>query len=324
MADRILREKVNGGLAGTEGVSGEDAVYDVEIDFDNVQESLTVAGTDVLLAWVDGELAKVAVSEVGGDTLPQPLGAADTPTFAGVRVDTGSLGIGTDTPTDKVHILTASGTAPRVRTQQTGWRSWSFGNVASSANFSIQDETGSTARLTIDTNGVVSIAGLSVTASKTTIGTTGTASASATGAGALDIRGVLDVQGAAHGMPRLIQSEKLGTTAMSMETVTIGRGFPVMRAGSITGLALAYDVTANTDGELEAVVAVMRAGALQDTWLIGTPLPSTVDDDLSFVETQGRGVVTFAAGDVIVVEITESNGSVTLRDVRAMVDVVFD
>ncbi len=101
MADRILREKVNGGLAGTEGVSGEDAVYDVEIDFDNVQESLTVAETDVLLAWVDGALAKVAVSKV----LPQPLGATDTPTFAGVRVDTGSIGIGTDAPAQVLDVI---------------------------------------------------------------------------------------------------------------------------------------------------------------------------------------------------------------------------
>ena len=291
-------------------------------------------------------LDKATVDKIA---LASDLTTTSVPVFAGLRLTTGSLGIGTVAPAVDLDVSGSirstnfsyfgDGTNYRAiildarvggnfltdATRRIG--EISNANIGGTNRFVVRSlnafdlilGNASNQGITILANGNVGIAG-----GKTTIGTTGSASASATAAGSLDVRGVLDVQGAAHGIPRLIQSEKLGTTAMSMETVTIGRGFPVIRAGSITGLALAYDVTANTDGELEAVVAVMRAGAVQDSWLIGTPLPSTVDDDLSFAVSNGRGVVTFAAGDVIVVEIIESNGSVTLRDVRATVEVVFN
>ena len=291
-------------------------------------------------------LDKATVDKIA---LASDLTTTSVPVFAGLRLTTGSLGIGTVAPAVDLDVSGSirstnfsyfgDGTNYRAiildarvggnfltdATRRIGEVSNAFIDganrfvVKSLNSYSLYLVNASNAGIRIGSSGA-----MSATGGLLTVGSTGSPSASATGAGSVDIRGVLDVQGAAHGIPRLIQSERLGNTSMSMETVTIGRGHPVMRAGSITGLALAYDVTANTDGELEAVVNVMRAGSVQDSWLLATPLPSTVDDDLSFALTNGRGVVAFAAGDVIVVELVETNGSVTLRDVRATVEVVFD
>lgn len=103
------------------------------------------------------------------------------------------------------------------------------------------------------------------------------------------------------------------------------RGVPMLRAGSITGISIAYDNTA-ASGEIDDLfLRVLKDGtSVFSNSLVGAFSENT---GLSEYFTQARGLDTFAAGDLIGVSLNGSDAAsdnTTLANIVVLIEFVYD
>jgi len=99
---------------------------------------------------------------------------------------------------------------------------------------------------------------------------------------------------------------------------TIGQGYPLTRAGSVTGLAVHANVTIATTPGVVTFSPHINGSALY-TYTPGSPITTTGWYDV--LDTQAEGAYTFSAGDRLALYITFSSFVGYLAYVLATVEV---
>ena len=93
----------------------------------------------------------------------------------------------------------------------------------------------------------------------------------------------------------------------------------MIRAGSIVGLSVNYDVTA-VAGSPSTVIQVVKNGA----FVYGIALDETVQADTETYGTQVRGTDTFEAGDTVIVRLSNTGDFITFENIIANLEYVYD
>ena len=93
----------------------------------------------------------------------------------------------------------------------------------------------------------------------------------------------------------------------------------MIRAGSIVGLSVNYDVTAVT-GSPSTVIQVVKNGA----FVYEIALDETVQADTETYGTQVRGTDTFEAGDTVIVRLSNTGDFITFENIIANLEYVYD
>ena len=149
--------------------------------------------------------------------------------------------------------------------------------------------------------------------------------------GGLTISGTASLNGAVNGDRLTLQCQQLTTFTLGggeyqyladgQVPMRSDKGFTAIKAGSLVGVSINYDVSAVTDGDAYLIID-KNGGSCYSLDLTGD---TTTGSGKTQVATATRGDYAFSAGDVLAVSIQQDNsGSIAISNVVVQLLIHYD